>query len=124
MRLTCHYEHEIACLWQSAGLTTSNDDDKSKKNDTDHDNNNIVTGLSVRSLFDLFLLSKSYPKGSEIIVVPPINIQGMIDIMHFHDIKVVPVDIIAPARDNDDGGYSYSMGVDLNAVKARITDRT
>jgi len=89
-----------------------------------------LTGLSVRSLLDLYLSSKSYPQGSEVIIVPPINIEGMIDVMHYHGIKIVPVDIESYENDDSDKNRSTtrkshpSIRIDMDKVKRRISSKT
>ena len=77
----------------------------------------VVCGLSVRSLWDLFLNAASFSSGSEIIIVPPINISGMIQIMQYHDIHIVPVDI---PLENDEP----VIKVNYDAVKSAITTNT
>jgi hypothetical protein len=54
---------------------------------------NVMVGLSVRSLLDLYLRVQKYPAGSEVIVSPPINVPGMLAVLEFHQLKVVGVDI-------------------------------
>jgi len=55
----------------------------------------VITGLSIRSLLDLYLLSKSYPNGSEVIIAPSVSIPGMVEIMKYHGIKLVTVDLLS-----------------------------
>ena len=61
----------------------------------------IVT-LSVRSMLDLYLQVKNYPKGSEIIMTA-MNIPDMIRIIREHGLIPMPVDIdvgtLAPSLD-------------------------
>jgi len=101
MRATIRLENEIAQAWNGPSSSKSN----------------VVTGLSVRSLVDLYLLSKSYPRGSEIIVVPPIGIEGMMDVIQFHGIKIVPIDIAAYEKDP-------LIHVDVDKVKERLNKNT
>ncbi|KAL7484379.1 hypothetical protein ACHAW6_010012 [Cyclotella cf. meneghiniana] len=58
----------------------------------------VVVGLSVRSLLDLYLSVRSFPKGSEVVIVPGISIQGMVDVMEFHYLNLVPVDLPTTAK--------------------------
>jgi len=53
----------------------------------------VVVGLSVRTLLDLYLSTKSYPVGSEVIIVPPVSIPGMVDVLEYHGMTLVPVDL-------------------------------
>lgn len=78
----------------------------------------VVTGLSVRSLLDLYLRAASFPAESEIIVAPPINIPGMMQVLQHHNIKIVPVDIPT----TEDG--KCVVAVDVDAVKNAITSET
>ena len=57
----------------------------------------VAIGLSVRSLFDLYLSSKKYPDECEVIVFPPISVPGMMHVANFHNLRIVPVDIEASA---------------------------
>eukprot|EP00557_Chaetoceros_sp_GSL56_P005710 CAMPEP_0176499892 /NCGR_PEP_ID=MMETSP0200_2-20121128/13204_1 /TAXON_ID=947934 /ORGANISM="Chaetoceros sp., Strain GSL56" /LENGTH=2329 /DNA_ID=CAMNT_0017898411 /DNA_START=71 /DNA_END=7060 /DNA_ORIENTATION=- len=77
----------------------------------------VVTGLSVRSLVDLYLLSKSYPSGSEVVIVPPIGIEGMMDVIQYHGLKIIPVDI---------GDYESKpiIHVDIEKVKSKLSAKT
>jgi dTDP-4-amino-4,6-dideoxygalactose transaminase/acyl-CoA-binding protein/nucleoside-diphosphate-sugar epimerase len=79
----------------------------------------VHVGLSVRSLLDLYLSAKSYPKGSEVIVVPPIGIEGMMDVLHYHGIKIIPVDI-----DDYDDQYGPTISVNLDRVKEKLSEST
>lgn len=95
MRRYCQLETQISQLW---GL---------------HDDTNLLVGLSVRSLLDLYLRSACYPEKSEIIVTPAINIPGMVQVLRHHNIQVVPVDIVGSV-----------VAVDVDAVKEAITKKT
>lgn len=53
----------------------------------------VAVGLSVRSLFDLYLCAKQYPDGAEIVVFPPISVPGMMHVAQYHNHRLVPVDI-------------------------------
>jgi len=101
MRATIRLENEIAQAWSGSHSLKSH----------------VISGLSVRSLVDLYLLSKSYPKGSEVIVVPPIGIEGMMDVIQFHGIKIVPIDIAPYEKDP-------LIHVDVDKVKQKITEST
>ena len=54
-------------------------------------NENVIVGLSVRSIFDLLLSQKGYKSGSEIIM-SGITIPDMLKIVKAHDLNVVPVE--------------------------------
>lgn len=77
----------------------------------------VVTGLSVRSLVDLYLLSKCYPSGSEVVIVPPIGIEGMMDVIQYHGLKIIPIDIA-------DYESNPIIGVDINKVKSKLSEKT
>lgn len=79
----------------------------------------VHVGLSVRSLLDLYLSAKSYPIGSEVIVVPPIGIEGMMDVLHYHGIKIIPVDI-----DDYDDQRGPVISVNLDRVKEKMSENT
>jgi perosamine synthetase len=101
MRATLRLEDEIAQTWNSN--TTMNLE--------------VIPGLSVRSLVDLYLSAKSYPKGSELIIVPPIGIEGMMDVIQYHGLNIIPVDI---------GDYSDDpvLHVDIDKVKQAMNEKT
>ena len=75
-------------------------------------NENVIVGLSVRSIFDLLLSQKGYKSGSEIIM-SGITIPDMLKIVKAHDLNVVPVDIIME-----------TLQVDEASVANAITDKT
>ena len=64
--------------------------------------NRGIATLSVRSMLDLYLQVKNFPKGSEIIMTA-MNIPDMIRIIEEHGLIAVPVDIdpgtLAPQLD-------------------------
>lgn len=101
MRATVRLEEGIAQVW----------------NEYSSNNFQVVTGLSVRSLVDVHLSSKSYPEGSEVVIVPPIGIEGMMDVIQYHGIKIVPIDI---------GDYANEpiVHVDIEKVKKKLNDNT
>lgn len=100
-RAMVRLEEEISNEWKSHHFSEST----------------VVTGLSVRSLVDLYLLSKSYPRGSEVVIVPPIGIEGMMDVIQYHGLKIVPVDI---------GDYQANpiIHVDIDKVKSKLSAKT
>ena len=53
---------------------------------------NVVAGLSVRTIFDSLLTTKNFEKGSEVIMTG-ITIPDMVKIVESHDLKIVPVDL-------------------------------
>ncbi len=97
-----YYEQEIIDLWQqSLG-----------------ENVGVVPGFSARTLLDLYLRTKRYPPGSQIIICPPITVPGIEEVLRHHQIEVVPVDI--PEHD----GVSPIISVDANAVESTVTKNT
>ena len=75
-------------------------------------NENVVVGLSVRSIFDLLLTEQKYKSGSEIIM-SGITIPDMLKIVKAHDLNVVPVDI-----------DMQNLQVGETAIANAITDKT
>jgi dTDP-4-amino-4,6-dideoxygalactose transaminase/nucleoside-diphosphate-sugar epimerase len=114
----------------------------------DEDEPNILVGLAVRSLLDLYLTCQQYPPGSQIIVSPPLNVPGMVQVMRRHNIDLVPIDLpaaavplpsaAAVARSSSSSSSSSStsptvdhdtdnadvIAVDVPAVERAITKRT
>ena len=82
----------------------------------------VVTGLSVRSLLDAYLTARNFPSGSEVILAPCITIPGMLRVLQHHGIRVVPIDIL-PSSDGDADGIGL-IGVDIGAVRRAIGPRT
>lgn len=78
----------------------------------------IIVGLSVRSLFDLYLTMKGYPDGSEILVVPPISVPGMMYVARYHNLRVVPVDIDLNQHNNN------SQWIKIEDLQSKITEKT
>merc|ERR1712238_50366 len=79
--------------------------------------NNIIVGLFVRTLFDLYLNVKQYPIGSEIIFAPPISIPGMIDIVTYYNLVIRGVDIILPTQTQSSSATSSkssTSSLDIN----------
>jgi alkyldihydroxyacetonephosphate synthase len=74
----------------------------------------VAVGLSVRSLFDLYLTMKGFPDQSEILVVPPINVPGMMLVAKHHNLRIVPVDI----------DEAQQQWIDLPSLRSKITNRT
>ena len=96
--------------------------------DTEHD---LVVGLSVRSLLDLYLSIRQYPPGSEIIITPPFNIESMIRVMQYHKLEVVPVDIHLNTGDTMEFDNSkiannsmLPFKVDLSKIQNSISTKT
>ena len=77
-----------------------------------------MVGLSARSLLDLYLLSKEFPPGSEIILAPGINVPGMLHVMRHHQLNIISVDLPCNQRDRP------VVGVDVEAVAHAISPRT
>ncbi|KAL3804981.1 hypothetical protein ACHAWO_001839 [Cyclotella atomus] len=99
---------------------------KKMENDTQTDlNSEVVVGLSVRSLLDLYLSVRSFPAGSDVIVVPGISIQGMVDVLEYNDLTLIPVDIPESSDDATEFGVcNAKWGIDSKAVKAAVSDKT
>ena len=53
---------------------------------------NVIAGLSVRTIFDSLLSTKKFEKGSEVIMTG-ITIPDMVKIVESHDLKIVPIDL-------------------------------
>ena len=53
---------------------------------------NVVAGLSVRTIFDSLLTTKKFEKGSEVIMTG-ITIPDMVKIVESHELKIVPIDL-------------------------------
>ena len=70
----------------------------------------VVVGLSVRSLLDLYLCAKRFPENAQVIIIPPITVPGMIHVLQYHNLSIVPVDGVP--------------GVDVQRVRRAITDKT
>lgn len=100
MRRYRYYDKEISKQWKNATGRSS------------------IVGLSVRSLFDLYLLAKQYPSGSEVIITPPINIPGMMKILQYHKLKVVGVDL------PESSGDAPVVAVDCDAIEKAVTNGT
>jgi 1-acyl-sn-glycerol-3-phosphate acyltransferase len=79
----------------------------------------VVTGLAVRSLFDLYFRVQKYPPGSEIIMSPPINVPAMVHVMKHHHIKIVGVDIPGNAESK-----GQIVSVDVDAIEKAMTSKT
>ncbi len=106
MRKTIQLEEQIEATWKENNKTL-------EKN-----HYHVITGLSVRSLLDLYLSSKSFENGSEVIIVPPINIEGMINVLEYHGLKVKPIDI------QDFGEGDPIISVDIEKVREAISSKT
>jgi dTDP-4-amino-4,6-dideoxygalactose transaminase/nucleoside-diphosphate-sugar epimerase/acyl-CoA-binding protein len=101
------YDHTVEAiqdLWKKQEqskimmqLKLSNKDDNSKNN-VDSNSVQVVVGYSVRSLLDLYLMHQRYPPRSQVIVIPPINIPGMIQIMEHYGLLVAPIDTSSPTQ--------------------------
>lgn len=96
-----YFQKEIESLWLKSYCPKS------------RDRGEVLTGLSVRSLFDLYLQCKQYPAGSEVIVTPPLNIKGMIDLLIHYDLKVKLIDC-----------SSEEMEISLDSIESNISDKT
>tara|TARA_B100001093_G_scaffold204546_1_gene196640 strand:- start:147 stop:1343 length:1197 start_codon:yes stop_codon:yes gene_type:complete len=73
---------------------------------------NLVTGLSVRTIFDSFLTSQNFDEGSEVIM-SGITIPDMVKIVESHKLKIVPVDM-----------DMATLQVNSESISNAITDKT
>ena len=53
---------------------------------------NVIAGLSVRTIFDSLLTAKNFEKGSEVIMTG-ITIPDMVKIVESHGLKIIPIDL-------------------------------
>ena len=60
---------------------------------TEQQQQDVIVGLSVRSLMDLWLRVQRYPVGSQIIVSPPITVPAVLRVLEYHQIEIVPIDL-------------------------------
>ncbi len=74
-----------------------------------------IAGFSVRSLLDLYLTAKNFPEGSQVIVVPPISVPGMMHVLRHHNIDIVPIDV---------PDASESEWYDPSVIRCAITSKT
>ena len=121
MRKTIQLENKIEQVWKESIKNNNYNNNDNNNMDKDMDNNHIITGLSVRSLLDLYLSSKSFDVGSEVIIVPPISIEGMIDVLQYHNMKIVPIDI--DPFDDEENKHPI-IHVNLDKVRDAITAKT
>jgi nucleoside-diphosphate-sugar epimerase/1-acyl-sn-glycerol-3-phosphate acyltransferase/acyl-CoA-binding protein len=111
--------HDIQGLWkqQEEVVKSCNKTTTTEQQHVQEEEEEVVVGYSVRSLLDLYLLHQNFPPqaGKEVIVVPPINIPGMMQILLHYGLVIVPVDTpSSPTQTN----------LDLQAVQQAITKRT
>ena len=81
----------------------------------------VMVGLSVRSLLDLYLQVQQYPPHSEIIISPPITVPGMIAVLQHHQIHCVGVDVPSSSPDDND---DVVVTIDLEGIQKAITPNT
>eukprot|EP00751_Fragilariopsis_kerguelensis_P013966 CAMPEP_0170767012 /NCGR_PEP_ID=MMETSP0733-20121128/5474_1 /TAXON_ID=186038 /ORGANISM="Fragilariopsis kerguelensis, Strain L26-C5" /LENGTH=254 /DNA_ID=CAMNT_0011108027 /DNA_START=566 /DNA_END=1327 /DNA_ORIENTATION=- len=71
---------------------------------------------------------KGYPDNSEILVVPPINVPGMMHVARYHNLRIVPVDIIPPSAKDDDiilgRRIKNHLWIDVEGIQSKVTDKT
>jgi len=110
---------KIARLWATTVASPRSSDKQS--NGIVGDASKLLVGLSVRSLFDLYLTMKGYPDDSEVLVVPPISVPGMMYVARYHNLRIVPVDIKRGhgKKDNLDNRW-----IDLENLKSKVTEKT
>lgn len=127
-RLYRHYESKIVQQWKTAIISASGVPQKPttalrKTKDClvkDEAGPNVIVGLSVRSLFDLYLRVMQYPAGSEVIVSPPFNVPGMLQVLAHHRLQTVAIDLPENHRNDDD----VIVAVDCDAIANAVTPRT
>lgn len=81
--------------------------------DSDKD---VIVGLSVRSLLDLYLRTKCFPAGSKLLMSPPINIPGIMSVLKYHQLEVVAIDL--PETFDSD----HVLQIDINLIKKVVED--
>ncbi len=110
---------KIAQLWATTALSPSNADKQS--NESSNATSKVLVGLSVRSLFDLYLTMKGYPDDSEVLVVPPISVPGMMYVARYHNLRIVPVDIEHTDGKKDNHERQW---IDIDNLKSKVTEKT
>jgi len=109
-RLYRQYESKIGHQWKKALSAAS----KLHK----HEDPSVLVGLSVRTLLDLYLRVKQYPAGSEVVISPPMNVPGILQVLKHHQLKTVAVDL------PDTGGDGVVVAVDCDAIEKAVTSKT
>ena len=93
-------------------------------------NTSLVAGYAVRSLLDLYLSVQQFPSGSQVIMSPPINVPGMLQVFAKYGIDIVPIDLPLKNKsedsndESDDGIHQTLVHVDCVAIEAAITSQT
>ena len=88
-------DHSFKNLFSAVAIaSTPNLEKKTIENEFENlwQEENLVTGLSVRTIFDSFLTSQNFNEGSEVIM-SGITIPDMVKIVESHKLKIVPVDM-------------------------------
>jgi 1-acyl-sn-glycerol-3-phosphate acyltransferase len=115
------YQQPIVSQWKRAINNDSGNRTKAPKQEReeiDCVDPPIMVGLSVRTMLDLYLRVRRYPPGSEIIITPALNVPGMIQVLEYHQIRVVGVDL--PCGDDS----HPRVAVDVHAVETAVSPRT
>eukprot|EP00536_Pseudo-nitzschia_multiseries_P002156 jgi/Psemu1/182928/e_gw1.28.150.1 len=107
------FTRKINELWENKAVSSTANGESSEK--ATKAPSKVVVGLSVRSIFDLYLTMKGYPDGSEILVVPPISVPGMMHVARYHNLRIVPVDI-----DQRQGGKDGDVTLDTSSTNRWI----
>lgn len=79
-----------------------------------------VVGLSARTLMDLYFTAKKYPKGSQVIMSPAINVPGVAAVLKHHDIEIIPIDLPM----SEGGSEAPRIAVDCDAIERAVTAKT
>lgn len=74
--------------------------------------NPVLPLYTVRTGFHLFLETQNFPRDSEV-VMSAVNIPDMVTVVHYHGLRVVPIDVDIE-----------TTGVDPRCLEAAITSRT
>jgi len=111
--------NKIARLW--ATTASSPRIRGNEAHEADDAASKLLVGLSVRSLFDLYLTMKGYPDDSEVLVVPPISVPGMMYVARYHKIRIVPVDIDLGRGERD---HHNSQWINIENLKSKVTEKT
>lgn len=115
---------EITHLWAAASASSMSDGTESPG--IAKAASKIIVGLSVRSLFDLYLTMKGYPDGSEILVVPPISVPGMMHVAKYHNLTIVPVDIDFRRREQEKNEQhnNTNQWIHTEELQSKVTEKT
>ena len=112
-------------LTQDIGRAWNHLDSSNKNNHDNTKSESIVVGRSVRSLWDLYLVARQFPPGSQVIITPPITVPGMLAILEHHQVQAVGVDFATSTTTTTTTTLpQHPLQVDCAALEACVTDRT